>query len=123
MTKPQIHKTVAIIVFGIMLVCGLLPAVQSWCEQSVFNHMSPADHLREAKANSLIPGLVFRHLAAIPQDASEYKEVPALMQAAREVEKEDQLRFEAEKERFSAQDAQEQRERAKEQPQSVCLTV
>ena len=97
-------RILATLIFGGILSFAVFSVIYAWHAQSVFNRMSPAEHLREAKANSLFPALVFSHLAAIPSDAPQYKEVPALLQAAKEVEREDQLRHE----RNEAEGAKEQ---------------
>ena len=108
-TTPQISsaqtpKKVAIIIFGIMLVSILFSVIQVLHEESVFKRMSPADHLRKAEANLDFPAIAFRHLAAIPASAPEYKEVPALMKTAQDVEEEDRprrQRIEAQEQRDS----------------------
>ena len=44
--KHPAGKIVLILIVGGMIVFG---GIQAWHEQSVFNHMSPAEHLREAE--------------------------------------------------------------------------
>ena len=90
--KYPAGKIAWIIIGGGMFVSILLSVIPVWREQSVFNHMSPAEHLRKAEANLDFPAIAFRHLAAIPASAPEHKEVPALMKTAQDVEEEDRLR-------------------------------
>jgi hypothetical protein len=100
------QKSVLMLIVGMMFIITLASVIQGRHEQSVFNSMSPAEHLRQAKANSDVPTTELRHLAAIPPGSPEYEEVPALRQAAEEVEREDRLR----RERNEAGRAKEQRD-------------
>ena len=114
--RPKLINLCLFVAVILMLVgIGVLPAINERHDQSVFKNMSPAEHLREAKANSLTPAIVFRHLAAIPPDASEYKEVPALRQAAKEVERGYQL--------WGERDAAERAKGQQEQRDSVWPTT
>lgn len=65
------------LLFIIILVIG--SALSDYYDQYRFDHLSPSEHLRIAKANSTINGLASRHLVAIPRTAPEYPEAQALL--------------------------------------------
>ena len=104
---PKLSPKSALIVVIILILCPVAYiAVAGLRDKYIFDHLSPAEHLQIAKQNSDIPGIVFEHLEAIPKTAPEYKEVPALLDAAKEVAKEDDLRHQ----RIEEENAKTQRD-------------
>jgi len=72
-----------LLLFIAAMIAGVL---SDYHDEYVFNHLSPAEHLRIAKRNLEISSLAIRHLQSIPQTAPEYREVPALLASIQEDE-------------------------------------